>query len=493
MMDEARHHRVNALRIHTHWRQIMRDAKVKELRDEIEILRRQHERVIDGKDAAIADLDRELEEAEAQRATATRAHVQAVDAFIGLQHDRVKSLEDEFARNLRRVLALTEEFDAERAEIVGAHARQRREMMDLMLAMDASHEAHKHECLTEFESRREELKNSNAEEYNALRTALEGTIEALERTFEAAHREYLSSTDSRTSSFKLLTRQDAISARTIEKRMRKLIRLQDAVAKWRTKIKANAEEWEARNKALRHEKDIMSKHYQDLNRAMKRLRDKEHKKLQALIMNSDKASKALDEKLAKGEKLLKLAELSRKMETENEKVAPFARASGLMSDAEITRILSDPRATDGERAIAAATANAKKKRDAYNKVYLDERAVAKERARLEQENDDLRTLLKQYLDGVTVDEGVMDDPYNSLCVVNDRLQRRTAAAAAGGAGAGGDGDGGGWASRAGTTRPAPARATVKGARWRPERTGGRGGDDDAAAAAEPRFEYVNAN
>jgi hypothetical protein len=60
--------------------------------------------VIDGKDAAIADLDRELEEAEAQRATATRAHVQAVDAFIGLQHDRVKSLEDEFARNLRRVL-----------------------------------------------------------------------------------------------------------------------------------------------------------------------------------------------------------------------------------------------------------------------------------------------------------------------------------------------------------------------------------------------------
>ena len=68
-----------------------------------------------------------------------------------------------------------------------------------------------------------------------------------------------------------------------------------------------SEEWEARNKALRHEKDIMSKHYQDLNRAMKRLRDKEHKKLQALIMNSDKASKALDEKLAKGEKLLKLA------------------------------------------------------------------------------------------------------------------------------------------------------------------------------------------
>ena len=86
----------------------------------------------------------------------------------------------------------------------------------------------------------------------------------------------------------------------------------------------------------------------------------------------------------------------------------------------------------------------------------------------------------------------MDDPYNSLCVVNDRLQRRTAAAT-GGAGGDGDDGGGGWASRAGTTRPAPARATVKGARWRPERTGGRGGDDDAAAAAEPRFEYVNAN
>jgi hypothetical protein len=41
-----------------------------------------------------------------------------------------------------------------------------------------------------------------------------------------AHRAYLQSTDARTQSFKQLTKQDGVSARTIEKRMRKLIRLQ---------------------------------------------------------------------------------------------------------------------------------------------------------------------------------------------------------------------------------------------------------------------------
>jgi hypothetical protein len=36
----------------------------------------------------------------------------------------------------------------------------------------------------------------------------------------------------------------------------------------------------------------------------------------------------------------------------------------------------------------------------YNKVVLDVAAVSKERGRLEQENADLRQLLKTFLDGI---------------------------------------------------------------------------------------------
>ena len=39
-----------------------------------------------------------------------------------------------------------------------------------------------------------------------------------------------------------------------------------------------------------------------------------------------------------------------------------------------------------------------------------------------QENEDLRTILKQYLDGISVNEEVMSNPLNPLLVVNSRLQ-----------------------------------------------------------------------
>lgn len=105
-------------------------------------------------------------------------------------------------------------------------------MNDMMAAMEHEFQEAENEARHEFESVREEIKNRNSEEYNVLKIQLEGTIEELERHFEHAHQAYLSSTESRTNAFRLLTKNDAASARIIEKRMRKLIRLQDSLAHW---------------------------------------------------------------------------------------------------------------------------------------------------------------------------------------------------------------------------------------------------------------------
>ena len=56
----------------------------------------------------------------------------------------------------------------------------------------------------------------------------------------------------------------------------------------------------------------------------------------------------------------------------------------------------------------------------YNKVLLDKLAIAKEKERLERENHDLQAILKQYLDGISVNEDVMRGP-NPLLVVNGRV------------------------------------------------------------------------
>ena len=53
----------------------------------------------------------------------------------------------------------------------------------------------------------------------------------------------------------------------------------------------------------------------------------------------------------------------------------------------------------------------------FNKVYLEKLALDKERSLLGAENQQLRALLKQYLDGISVNEEVIASA-NPLFVVN---------------------------------------------------------------------------
>ena len=55
----------------------------------------------------------------------------------------------------------------------------------------------------------------------------------------------------------------------------------------------------------------------------------------------------------------------------------------------------------------------------YNKILLDKVALDKEKDTLMRENTQLRTLLKQYLDGISVNDEILNQ-VNPLFVVNHR-------------------------------------------------------------------------
>jgi len=338
----------------------------------------------------------------------------------------------------------------------------------------------------DFEAQREEIKNRNSEEYNVLKIQLEGIIEELERHFEQAHRAYLESTEHRTQAFKHLTRNDAQAARVIEKRMRKLVKLQEALTHWRTKISTNSREWEDRNRALRSEKEIMSRHYSHLKSNMDNFRAAQGNRLKTLTLSSNATLEELNKKHELAENVLKLSELCRKFETEQEKVIPFyvppqaealyqseeaevAEAAQQSADAVGAEQSTSSGQADGNVKFAEqegvqveseASGTAKSKSSAavartasgaqrprfsalgvddqgeeveewdylnrffrrFNKAVLDNACIDKEKARLEKENADLRSILKQYLDGISVNDDVMNNPVNPLMVVNNRLQ-----------------------------------------------------------------------
>jgi hypothetical protein len=419
MKTELHNSRVNRLKIQNQWRKIMRLAKLEQLRKDIEILSQSHERDVDRKDAILQMLDRDLEEAEEQYQIANRTHIFNVDKLIDLQDSRLLGLENDFEKELR---ILEEEFSVERDVIVQTHQQEVAELNAIMSAVEHENADAEAEAKQEHEQLREEIRNRNLEDINVLRITLDSTIEELEQHFETAHLNYLQNTDQRTVDFKHLTSKDQQLSKDIEVKMRKIERLQATLLHWRSKIAQNMKDCRERNKTLSAEKDAIAKHFLNLKTQMNKFRDGQSKRLQELTKNVDKCKTTLKERMKTAETILKLAELARKLQTEREKVAPFYSNSLVEVDQEAAQEQMEAAKGDVEGKDKGVDEwnyldNFWKR---YNKVLLDNLTIEKEHSRLQKENQDLQSILKQYIDGISVNEEVMN-ALNPLMVVNGRI------------------------------------------------------------------------
>merc|ERR1711934_655890 len=182
------------------------------------------------------------------------------------------------------------------------------------------------------------------------------------------------------------------------------------------------------------EKEKVVGHYQELKSRMTGVRDAEDRRLTELTLNSRKAITDLTEKMNLAEKITRLGELNRKMMTEREKVLAFEFASQATDGAEGQDGDDLEEAAGAEELKSSANtlgANGKPVQEwdalntfftRYNKILLDKTAMETEGKRLNQENDRLRGLIKQFVDGISVNDDVMSNA-NSLMVVNNSLPR----------------------------------------------------------------------
>jgi len=160
---------------------------------------------------------------------------------------------------------------------------------------------------------------------------------------------------------------------------------------------------------------------------MNYFRTEAQKRLSDLTVNARNCIKSLNEQLGLAERILKTAELCRKFETEREKVLPFYLSRDLLQEfeegelefggdedlkEEIRKELTDVGIDEW-----TYLDNFFKR---FNKVKLDHLAVEQEGKRLTKENVQLRSILKQFLDGVSVNEDVLSAP-NPLLVVNGKV------------------------------------------------------------------------
>uniref|UniRef100_A0A8C3NYY8 Dynein regulatory complex subunit 2 n=1 Tax=Cyanoderma ruficeps TaxID=181631 RepID=A0A8C3NYY8_9PASS len=372
-------------KVRTAWRSAQRKAKDQELRQDIEILSQTFTRVIDCKDGVIEALVRELEEAEEQQNRALRSHLHLTDQLLHLQHCCLGYLEEGFNA---QVDALKAEFEAERKTILEQQEWESCCLQDMALAMEQDHARNDHEATLNFQSARDDIKNKCWQEQQYSRLQLVARLEKLWDQIQKARQSYAQDTEKKKVEFEALKKKCEKSSWDIDAQAKKLQKLQEMVTTTRGQIAAHLQESEKQNQRLREDKEHALQKLQKLRAQSSQARATAHAHLVTLTCQCSATLKALRQLVEKAQRILRLAEMCRRLETEEEKVLPFYPSS-----------LAECEEQNGTRVDYVGLEWFWKR---FNKAKLEEKALEQARAALADRNQNLRGLLQQYLAGVAI-------------------------------------------------------------------------------------------
>ncbi|XP_040609805.1 dynein regulatory complex subunit 2 isoform X1 [Mesocricetus auratus] len=407
---------LNLNKINTQWRTVLREVKTRELHKDIEILSQTFERVVDCKDSVIKSLAKDLTEAEEQYAHALRSHLHNVDQLLALQRRRLSLLEENYNMELE---VLTKEFETERKTIIDQHEKEIHYLQDVFMAMEQNYIDSEYESKLEFQSMWDDLKNKNLEEKHFLRLQLENIVEDLWRRFQDALKNYTEATEDRKVAFETLRVKDEKSSKEIEIQMKRIQKLQEAINTLKGKIIAHSRESEWQNQCLRNDKELVQIQLQKLKAQRTQARGVSQENLVKLTLESNATLKDLKKVVEKGEKILKLAEICRKFETEEEKVLPFYSSVLTPSEQEEVEKQNPEELTEELAKVMVDYSGMENFWKRYNKVKLEVLSLQHRRLQLLDISGKLRELLKQYLDGISVSDEVLSQ-LNPLFIVNHR-------------------------------------------------------------------------
>ncbi|XP_072104906.1 dynein regulatory complex subunit 2 isoform X3 [Mobula birostris] len=380
--------------------------------DEEEIQRRKEEML----SQFLKALTKDLEEAEQQYMRAMRNHVQNVDKLMDLQRSRLVVLEDEFEAEL---VLLKEELDVERQQMMAQHEREKTKLEHLICAIDQIFTEISNNAWQEFTNTKEDLIHKGLEQKHSLRVHLEGLVEELRVEFHLGLTNYVNATEDRKIAFETLKARDEKSSEETEIQMKEAQKIQDTISALKIKMAINTWKYERGNRKLREGTAALKQHFVIQKSQMNSLQAYEHKRLVKLTAESTAAIKALKNICAKGEHILKMAEMCRKLETEKEKVLPFYACSLTPEEEERVQTLMMKKPCEELVQVMTDFEALEQFWKRYNKVLFDQVVLQKEKQTLLQENQKLRQLLKQYLDGISVSDQILSN-LNPLIVINNK-------------------------------------------------------------------------
>eukprot|EP00703_Trepomonas_sp_PC1_P005264 JAP91342.1 hypothetical protein TPC1_17074 [Trepomonas sp. PC1] len=404
---EAQLNAKNKAKIQELMKNKLKFVKTTQLRQELEDLSINYERNCERKDATVVLLSRYISIAEEQRKRSVQSHSQIVSELLSLLNERMLLFQHDAEDNIARLKA---QYDQELASLEKIYNQRIQTMQKIKQATINEENDLIEQLKTDYESKLSEIGSVNKEQYNITQLHLQEQNTELEHHLLEEHEKYKLQTESKQHQFKILLIKDQQSFNTIEENKIKIQQLTKQINHWNSKIQQTINEFKEKNFLLKTERDEAQAEFNQLKQKLLKFRRTESTRQKQLSNDAHDAEDKIVGLKEQAERIIRLAVLCGRLETEAERVnevdrlgVPLARE--IEQEVERLKDEDDFQLEDqGETELQVVKA-AEELRYVYKKLSnatIDRLALQREQVLLERENQELREALQRFLSVGTV-------------------------------------------------------------------------------------------
>ncbi|CAM4790261.1 unnamed protein product [Rotaria magnacalcarata] len=387
----------NTFKLNTQWLMVMRAAKSKELKKEIEILSQTFGRIIDRKDTVIKASSKDIEEAEEQYNMSLRSFLEAIEKMITMHTSTIEKLLEQYEKDVEQIKY---EFREERARIIRDHDISKTELQDIIYNMEKTFLDAETSAEQNFDANMEELRNKYREDLQQYQLNVESRSTSLQNEMTSITNNYKERTRESKAQYQEYKMKDEKNSKEIRDATIYINKITEKINGVKSQLAALEANHQARMNKVAQEKESMKQYLLQLKSQLLDMQDELRRRLIKLATACDTVEKQLEKRVKTAEIILIFSEMCRKLEAEEEKILPFYSST-----------LSDEERAEVETAFYEPPFEELAK-DMYT---FDSLEMFWKRFK----NMQLKMLLKQYLDGISVNDEIMSQT-NPLMILSSR-------------------------------------------------------------------------
>ncbi|KAK6629562.1 hypothetical protein RUM43_003379 [Polyplax serrata] len=309
--------RLNVAKINQQWRQILRQIKCVELKQELEDLRKWFDYTLTKKNRMIETVLTDLNNAESQYSKMHWSHMETFDKMIKLHSQRVDHYYVQYKEKRR------DRYRVAIADINEIRNSYRKDVEQLHAALYRTEESFTQQIAlitTQHVSKIDELRNNMLTDLEGVKNSSESYIETLWQEFEKTLKQYWEQTEDRYRQYVIMRNTDYENCRQIFDNNQQINATIDVI----NNLKDQLTKSQVTGSQLISDEKINKENSRKLFYKLKREvvsemeTDKQH--LKFMNFTAGKATDELNAILREGEQILKLFGLCTNLETENEQL-----------------------------------------------------------------------------------------------------------------------------------------------------------------------------